>query len=113
MKKSSEDKFFKDLMAGSRLKLPFPDFEDEVMMKIEENIEHRERRSVNLRLSWIFFILGSLFGVVLTFLLPAVLPPLFGLSPENLAQIIQILIVVLILTQLDELLRFTREFKVT
>ena len=65
-----EDKKLHRLMSESFVEIPFADFEDRLMVRIRK--EAREKRSMlhNMRLSWLFFTIGALFGIGATVLLP-------------------------------------------
>ncbi|MFP4489597.1 MAG: hypothetical protein ACLFN1_09875 [Bacteroidales bacterium] len=64
-KNNNHDKYFRDLLSDGNRKMPFNDFEDELMAGIHR--EHEKSKSVlrNIRLSWIFFFLGLLSGIAL------------------------------------------------
>lgn len=107
---TNEDNFFKELMSKSRLELPFSDFEDNVMLQIENKIQHQNALPKEIKLSWIFFIAGSVFGIILSFFLAQVREPIFGIQPANLTLLFQIVFASVLLTQIDTLIKFSRRF---
>lgn len=109
MKEEKEDEFFKIIMSKSKLELPFPDFEDHVMMQIEEKLVHRETFTKNIRLSWLFFIAGSVFGIIISFILPQIQTSVLGIHPDILTISFQIIITLLVLIQFDALINLTKE----
>jgi uncharacterized protein YacL len=109
MEKHTEEEFFKEIMSKSKLEMPFSDFEDEVMMQIREREVYQRSYVKDLKLSWIFFIAGSIFGLILSFLLPEVLPQIVNINPAVFAQALQVIIVLWILIQLDSLIDFSRK----
>lgn len=60
-----KDKHIKDIISYSVKKMPFQDFEDELMERIAK--EQIKRNSVfkDLKRSWIFFICGLISGVLI------------------------------------------------
>ena len=59
------DTMLNDLLSNNRKEMPFHDFEEETMAKIRK--EQASNRSVlkNIKLSWFFFLLGLVAGMVL------------------------------------------------
>jgi TRAP-type C4-dicarboxylate transport system permease small subunit len=62
----------------------------------------------DLKLSWIFFIAGSVFGIVISLILPQMHKPFLGIPSDKLAIFFQITFVSILLTQIDIL---TKLFK--
>lgn len=109
MKQSKEEAFFKEVMSNSKLEVPFPDLEDNVMMQIKENHVNQKIFLNNIRLSWVFFIIGSVFGFILAFALPQLQSSILGITSTQLAISLQVIIIVILLTQLDRLITITRK----
>lgn len=102
----SEETFFREIMSKSKLEVPFSDFDDNVMMAVEKKVSRKESISGDLKLSWIFFIIGSVFGIAVSIALPAIREPVFGLHLNNLLIPFQIVFVLLLVSQLDNLVSF-------
>jgi len=101
---TKDDTFFREIMSKSRLELPFSDFEDNVMLQIEcQNAVSKE-----LKLSWIFFILGSVFGIILSIFIAQLREPIFGIQPINLTLFFAIIFASTLFTQIDTLIKFSR-----
>jgi hypothetical protein len=98
-----EDIYFREIMSKSKLEMPFPDFEDKVMMQIE-NQPLSQGYSKEIKLAWIFFIAGSVFGMIISWILPAMKEKIFGIDPKNIAICFQIIFVVLLFTQIETLI---------
>jgi hypothetical protein len=98
-----EESSFREIMLQSRLEMPFPDFEDRVMIQIE-NKPLSQGYSKEIKLAWIFFIAGSVFGMIISWILPAMQEKIFGIDPKNIAICFQIIFVVLLFTQIETLL---------
>lgn len=106
--KHTDDDFFREIMSKSRLDLPFSDFEDNVMMQIENKVLHHHSLSKELKLSWIFFIAGSVFGTVISCILAQLHEPIFGIKPVNLTILFAIVFASIMFTQIDTLIKFSR-----
>ena len=109
----SEEAFLKELMSKSKLTFPFPDFEDNVIRIVESNQKKRNIIQRDLRLSWIFFLLGSLFGITISILLPKFQEPVLGLSVDKFTLPFQIIFIFLFITQLNNLIDYYSKTKIT
>jgi hypothetical protein len=109
----SEETFFNELMSKSKLEFPFPDFEDNVMRIVELNQKKQNIIQKDLRLSWIFFLLGSSFGITISILLPKFQEPIFGLSVDKFTIPFQVLFIFLFITQLNYLMDYYSKTKIT
>ena len=106
--KTTDDNFFKEIMSESKLELPFLDFEDNVMFKIENKILHQSSFSKESKLSWFFFIAGSVFGIVISLTLPQMHKSILGFQPDKFVIIFQVVFALLFFIQIDML---TKSFK--
>lgn len=106
--KNTEDLYFKELMSKSKLELPFSDFEDNVMMQIENSVLQRKNVKKELNLSWISFMAGSVCGMVASFFIQQLQEPIFGIQPANLSILFQVIFAAIIFTQLDTLIKFSK-----
>ena len=70
METGKKDKEMKELLEMASGPFPFPDFEDEVMEEIRAYEKRRRVIRQNLNISWVFFGLGLLAGIILVALLP-------------------------------------------
>lgn len=100
----AEETFFNELMSKSKLKFPFPDFEDNVMRLVQSNQKERTNIKRDLRLSWIFFLIGSIFGITISIILPKFLESSYGLSIDTITITFQIVFIFLFVTQLNYLI---------
>jgi len=105
---TKDENFFQEMMSQSKLELPFSDFEDNVMIQIEKKIIQQSSFSKDLKLSWLFFIAGSVFGIVISLILPQMHKPIFGIEPNKLAIFFQIVFVSLLFAQIDILTKFVK-----
>lgn len=60
---NNEDLF--NLIGESKLKMPFPDFDDTVMLKIEQAAKQKKKPSFTMVLSILFFFVAALLGILL------------------------------------------------
>jgi hypothetical protein len=93
-------------MSKSRIEVPFPDFEDKIMGLIEKKLSKKVSISRDIKLSWVFFILGSTFGIIFTILLPKIKQPVLGIDLEKLTIPFLIIFGFLLLSQIDSLIDF-------
>lgn len=107
--KITGDDFFWEIMSKSRLDMPFSDFEDNVMFQIENKVLKQNTLPKELKLSWIFFVIGSVFGIVFSAILSQLREPFFGIQPINLTILFAILFASILFTQIDTLIKFSRK----
>jgi drug/metabolite transporter (DMT)-like permease len=96
-------------MKKSRLEMPFSDFEDKVMLRIEKEAAHRKVVFKNARLSSFFFLLGTGFGLLLNFFLSRAGISFMGISSENILLFFQVAFVLAFLLQLEKIILMLKE----
>lgn len=107
MKKSDfEDTFFRKIMSNSKLDFPSPNFDDDVMTLIERKLSKKASSKKDIKLSWIFFILGSAFGIISALFLSKLRESLWGIPLEKVTILFLIIFSFLITTQLDSIVDF-------
>lgn len=109
MKEINEDLFFKKIISKSKLSIPTSQFDDEVLMEIEEYEELEFEVSSDIKFSWLFFLAGTFFGVILAILVPKVQEPFFGIGPENVALIFYSIFSLFILFSLEALVKYSKK----
>lgn len=110
-----EDEVFHDdelytIMKKGKRTMPFDEFEDAVMDKIYYEYAHARVVSNKLRLSLIFFIIGTVSGIALTLFFLAFGGPVFGIEPKTFALLILFMITVAGIMGLDNFLRLIRKY---
>ena len=60
-----EDIQLKNILSKSRKEMPFHDFEDELMIEIYKERDRKRSVLKNIKLSWLFFIIGMISGIAL------------------------------------------------
>ena len=98
------DKLFAQIIQKSRLKVPFSDFEERTMFLINQETLVESSLSKYKKLAALFFILGTGFGFVLTYFLSLPQKTIIGISSNSILVICRALYVLLVLTQLNDLL---------
>jgi hypothetical protein len=106
MKETDSEQTFHEIMSKSRLEVPFPDFEDKIMGLIEKKLSKKVSISRDIKLSWVFFILGSTFGIIVTILLPKIQQPVLGINLNKLTIPFLIIFAYLLFSQFDSLIDF-------
>ncbi len=110
----SEETFFREIMSKSKLDVPFTDFDDNVMRLIEKKISKKTSISRDIKLSWVFFILGSIFGTIVTLVLPKIQQPVLGIPSDKLILPFLTIFSFLLLTQIENLIEFYKsQYKTT
>jgi hypothetical protein len=106
-----QDKFIQELMAKSERKMPFDDFEERLMQQIHKEAKTSRSFLKDIKLSWFFFTVGTLFGLVLNILVAEMNKTIFGIPSQRLLLIVQVLFVMLLLSQFDRLIGLTKNTK--
>lgn len=95
---------FKELMALSRLKQPFSDFEERMMLRLEHERRLKLSSERFRKVSWLFFVLGAVLGAAATSFV-SMLP---GLGGDMLVLGCRLIYVALLLAGLNYLLSGSR-----
>ncbi|MFD0794715.1 hypothetical protein ACFQZX_13895 [Mucilaginibacter litoreus] len=95
---------FKQLMALSRLKQPFNDFEERMMLRLEQENCAKASAERYRKIAWLFFILGAIMGGCAT----VVITMLPGINGELVVLGCRMLYVILMLAALNYLLSGSR-----
>ncbi len=109
MNKDREDQLVGELMGKSANAMPFADFEERLMNRIQREGERSRSFWRNLKLSWLFFAIGTLFGLFLSVLLERMDWTVFGWPTHRVILVAQLFFSVVILTQFDKLLELTKK----
>lgn len=102
-----EEKDFKKLMQHSKLEIQFPDFEDSLMEEIHKKEAARKSVWKNIKLSWVFLIIGMILGLVATNYLTGIELKYFGANSNLVLFAIEIMIVLLVVSQFNNLFGIT------
>jgi|GEM_PF-3265771 len=95
---------FKELMALSRLKQPFSDFEERMMLRVAKESRVKTDAERYRKVSWLFFALGAVLGGGATVFV-SMLP---GFSSETMLLGCRLVYVLLLLAGLNYLLSGSR-----
>src|SRR6056297_91730 len=112
MEENSNEEIMKEILEKAASEMPFPDFEDELMSKINEQeveekaVQEGYRRGVAF--SWVFFVVGIISGVVLTQLIPQLEIPLPGVDSGIVLMVFQVGFILFILLHFEKLMSMTR-----
>jgi hypothetical protein len=108
-----QDKFIQELMNKSQRKMPFDDFEERMMQQIHKEAKTSRTFLKDIKLSWFFFTIGTIFGLVLNVLVAEMNTTIFGIPSQRLLLIVQVLFVMLLLFQIDRLIGLTKKSQTT
>jgi hypothetical protein len=108
MNSEKEENFIHELMGKSGAKMPFTDFEDKLMHQIHKEADTSRSFQKNVKLSWFFFTVGTLFGLFLNMIVGEMNKTIFGLPAHRFVMIVQSIFVILLLLQFDKLIELTK-----
>lgn len=111
MNTEKEEKIVRELMKKSTREMPFADFENKLMEQIHKEASTSRSLLKDVKLSWFFFIVGTIFGLFLTVYSEQIKNPIFGFPVQRMILIIQIVFIILLLSQFDKLFELTRKRK--
>ncbi|MCU4176071.1 hypothetical protein [Carboxylicivirga sp. N1Y90] len=100
-----EDDKLRRMMEQSKVEMPFSDFESRLMSRIASESSWKKSVGKNMRLSWLFFTIGSLFGILATILLPLIKRNFFGLDIQLIQIPILLVITFVFIWQLDAMIK--------
>ncbi len=109
MKSEKEDKLVRELMEYSGREMPFVDFEDRLMVHIYKEAKTSRSFLNDIRLSCFFFVLGTLFGLILNIIVSKMNQPIMGLPAQQFSLIIQTLFVIFLLFQIDRFIGISKK----
>lgn len=105
MKNLESDEKFARIMKKSRLEMPFSDFEENVMQRIQREAKNKNIIFNNMRLSLLFFLLGSIFGIFAGDFLTQSMEAIFNIQQEKALLFFQLIYLLFFLNQLDALIK--------
>lgn len=111
--KNSEDHFFKSILAESELEITSDDFEDEVMEQIVKERKHKKAFSSKLKLSWLFFIVAVIVGVLILSQWPIGTFSIGNINSNFVYLTFEFIFVLFVLLQFDSLLTFSKKHTVS
>ena len=97
MNSDQKDKFVQELMGKLESKMPFDDFEERLMQQIHKEVKTSRSFLKDIKLSWFFFTIGTVFGFVLNILVAEMNKTIFGIPSHRLMLMVQVLFVMLLL----------------
>ena len=106
-----KDNFIQELMAKSERKMPFDDFEERLMQQIHKEAKTSSSFLKDVKLSWFFFTIGTVFGLVLNIIVAEMNKTIFGIPSQRVVLIVQVLFVMLLLFQIDRLVGLTKNLR--
>lgn len=106
--KPTEEDFFQDLISQSKLTVPDSDFEDKVMMHIQEaNAIQQESIPSEIKRSWVLFTLTVILGAVTSLLLYQMQTFALGISLSMVKTVFNFVLILFVIMLLDTLLKAT------
>ncbi len=108
---NKQEELIRMIMSKSPAEIPFDDFEEKLMEKIRNEAEHSCILLKNVRLSWFFFVAGTLLGILLSSFAGQINETIFGFSVQRITFVVQVIFIIILLVQADRLFGLTRKFK--
>jgi len=106
--KRTEEEFFKDLISKSKLEMPSPGFEEQVMMHIKsENIYQQQPVPRGIKWSWVFMVLIIVLGITTSLMITQLQTFIFGVPSHSVKTVFDLVFIVFVLLQLDTLIKYT------
>ncbi len=102
MQENSSNRLLSELMQQSKLEMPFSDFEETTMHRIEQTMVQEVTVSRDRKLSFVFFVLGTCLGLVLNTILQRSEYSFLTLSTGTIVLVFQTGFILLFLIQLDK-----------
>ena len=100
---------FSSFMQKSKLEMPFSDFEDNTMKRIQTDLKYRTSIMRSFHVSVIFFVLGTSFGLIVNSVLSNTHGSIMGISSDKILLWFQLVFVFIVLTQSENIFRlFTK-----
>jgi len=109
MNAEMEERLIRELMEKSGRKMPFVDFENKLMEQIRKEADHSRSFLKDVKLSWFFFLVGSCFGLFLSVVAGQMNETILGFPAQRLVLLVQVVFVILLLSQFDKLIELTRK----
>lgn len=102
-----QDEKLKDILSHSKLELPFLDFDNCVMQRIQEFEIKKKKAEKNKFFGHLSFLFGTLFGIVINYILSEriSLAPVSDQTQEFMTLCIQLMYVLLIVLFADKILK--------
>ncbi len=105
-----QHKLVSELMQHSKLTMPFSDFEDTLMKRIEVESKLQTVLQKDRKWALFFFVTGTFLGLVLNAILENIQSGIVGISKTSLQLGFQMMFVLLFLIQLEKFFPFQHWF---
>lgn len=102
---------FSDLMQKGKLEMPFTDFEDNTMRQICAELKYKRAIKRNFKISFIFFILGTGFGLIVNSILSNADAFILGIASDTFLLVFQLIFVLAVLTQSENIYKLFVKLK--
>ena len=102
-----EDDQLRQMMSKADFKMPFDGFEKDLMILIKSENKRKRYLLQKIRLSWIFFGLGMIAGIILTIFLSRVEDLIMGIDPEMVVVPLVFCLSMVFLLLMERLVKFS------
>jgi len=105
------DQLLGSLIKKNLVEAPSTDFDDNLMRCIEKEAAKGTSQTKNMKISMLFFVLGTGFGLLVSHLLPMLGETVAGMNTRTIVLGFQVVYIILILTQLENIINFFSRMK--
>jgi len=98
-----------ELLRNNKLEMPFSDFDDKVMHRIQGEIHDKATISRDIKLSFFFFVLGTLFGLFINSYLLRVQGTFWSMPKETIVLFFQALFLFIFFLQIEHFVKVFRK----
>ena len=106
----SKDKF-SSLMRKGKLEMPFSDFEENTMKRIQAESKYKTSILHSFRISFIFFVLGTGFGLIVNNILANADNLIMGIEPDTVLMVFQMAFVLIFIMQSENIYKLFTKLK--
>ena len=107
MSEGFEDDQLHRMISESRVKMPFDDFEKDLMFQIRAEIDRKKFVQRNIKLSWFFYGLGLVSGILITIYLSRMEDLIMGMDPVMVVIPLILCLCLIFLLLMEKLVRFS------
>lgn len=106
--KRTEEEFYKDLTTKSKMKMPSPAFEEEVMLRIIRETKYQQQSvPPEIKWSWVFMVLIIVLGITTSLLIAQLQIFIFGVPSHSIKMMFDFVFILFVLLQVDTLIKYT------
>lgn len=107
MSQGFEDDQLRRMISESKVRMPFADFEKDLMLEIRDENKRKKFIQKNLKLSWFFYVLGMVSGILITIYLSRIEDLILGMDPVMVVIPLILCLCLIFLLLMEKLVKFS------